>query len=63
MLEYIVALSYDKYLKLSQLVRVGVTEVNDRKSPANVLLVVFSLVFIGVFRLFGTKCGYPLTYW
>ena len=54
MLKCTVTFSYDKYLKLSLLVRTGVTEVNDTKSRAKFLNVAFSLVFKGIFRLFGT---------
>ena len=60
MLKYIVSFLYDKYLKLSLLVRTGVTEVNSTNSRAKFIHVVFSFVFIGIVRLFGTKYGYFL---
>ena len=41
MLKYVVILSYNKYLKSSQLVRTGVTEVNDIKSRANFFTLYF----------------------
>ena len=63
MLKCIVTFSYKKYLKLSELLRTGVIEVNDTKLRAEFLHVAFSSVFIGIFRLFGTLCGYSLTYW
>ena len=47
----------------SYLVRMGVTEVKDTKSQAKFLHIAFPLVVIGIFQLFGTKCGYSLTYW
>ena len=60
MLECIVTFSYDKYLKLSELFRTEVTEINDTKSRAKFPLVAFSLVFKGISRLFGAKWGYYL---
>ena len=62
MLKCIVSFSYNKYLKSSELVRTGVTEVSDTKSRAKFIHVTFSIVFIGIFRLFGTKSGYSVTY-
>ena len=56
MLECILTFSYNKYLKLSYHVRTGITEVNDTKSGAKFLYITFSLVFMGIFQLFGTKC-------
>ena len=47
MLECMVTFSYDKYLKLSELFRTGVTEMNDTKSRAKFPLVAFSLVSKG----------------
>ena len=41
----------------------GVTEVNNTKSQATFLHVVFCLVLKGIFRLFEAKCGYSLRYW
>ena len=55
MLKCKVTFSYDKYLKLSLLVRTGVTDVNDTKSREKFLHVAFSSVFIGIFLLSGTK--------
>ena len=63
MLKRVVSFSNNNYLKSSQIVRTGVTEVNNTKSRAKFSHVAFSLVFIGVFRLFGSKCGYSLRYW
>ena len=63
MLKCMVTFSYNKYFKLSWLVRTRVIEVNDTKSRAKFLDVTFSLAFIGTFRLFGTENGYSLTYW
>ena len=57
MLKCIITFSYNKYLKLSQLFRTGVTEISDTKSRAKFLLLAFSLVFKGTSRLFGTKWG------
>ena len=54
MLKCIVTFTYDKYLKLSWLVRTAVTEVNDTKSREKFLYVAFSLFFIGIFLPFGT---------
>ena len=51
MLKCIVTFSCNKYLKVSQLVKTGVTEVNDTKSRAQFLHVAFSLVSIGIFQL------------
>ena len=63
MLKCIVTFSCDNYLKLSQLFKTGVTEVNDTKLRAKFLQVAISLVFEEIFRLFGTKCGYSLRFW
>ena len=53
MLTCIAIFSYNKYLKLIWLVTKGVTEVDDMKSLAKFLHGAFSLVFIGIFHLFG----------
>ena len=50
MLKCIVTFLYNKYLKLSKLVRTRVTEINNTKSRAKFLHVAFSLVFMGVFQ-------------
>ena len=63
MLKCTVTFSSIKLLKLSWLVRTGVTEVNDTKSPSKFLHNAFSLVFKAIFPLFGTKCGCSLANW
>ena len=39
-----------------------VTSINDMKLHAKVLHVAFSSVFIGIFQVFGTKCGSSMGY-
>ena len=45
----LVTFSFNKFLKLSQLVKTVLTEVNDTKSGAKFLHIAFSLVFMGIF--------------
>ena len=64
MLKCIVTFSCHKYLKFFKLAcQERVTGVNNTKSQAKFVHVAFSLVFIGIFRLFRTKCGYFLRHW